>query len=84
MWIRSQDRKTLVNLNDLWINNLMILSGDFCTLGKYKTEERALEVLDNIQSFIIENRGIDKSHCTDLVTDIATVEAYAVYQMPKE
>lgn len=72
MWIRSQNKKSLINVNRLyiaqyreggmtgyitkwricnqvsWINE----TDDNDVLGTYETEERAIEVLDNIAMFI--------------------------------
>lgn len=56
LWIRSQDRKRLLLINDeLYIPNSRT-GEDFgifyreTMLGHYKTEERALEVLDEIDN----------------------------------
>lgn len=62
IWIRSQDRKTITNANDIYIR----LSGKGCTLctgkgmdlGVYSSEEKSMKVLDLIQNKIIE---IEKS-----------------------
>jgi hypothetical protein len=64
MWIKSQDRKKLANVNDVWINqNKTSVEIKYTTsftpthytalLGEYKTIERALEILDEIQCNII-------------------------------
>ena len=57
IWIRSQDRKvlTVVNSVDIHYNqiNYDIWGNDTdYELGTYPTEERAMEVLDDIQSAI--------------------------------
>ena len=54
LWIRSQDRKKLLKINEIhlglpsnnevWVNNWII--------GEYKTKERALEVLNEIEERI--------------------------------
>ncbi len=59
LWIRSQDKKHLIKCDGLYINKsdngikktykIMI---DFIDLGIYKTEERAIEVLNEIQNMI--------------------------------
>lgn len=46
MWIRSQDRKILTKIDDLDIDGANQIWGDCCLLGKYSSEEKALEVLD--------------------------------------
>ena len=58
LWIRSQDKKRLIpnpNLYAIWSkeNNVAYI-GDTMVghIAKYKTEERALEVLDEIQNIL--------------------------------
>ena len=53
LWVRSQDKEVLMNVNHLYLSNNGIVG--FCQstftspiLGTYKTKERALEVLDEI------------------------------------
>lgn len=58
MWIRSQDRKALLNVNQVlispkcryYINDS--LGEESNVLGVYSTEEKALKVLDEIQELI--------------------------------
>lgn len=73
LWIRSQDRKKLIQINNINIVNIIIKTmykGISITLGNYETEERALEVLNEIQ---------------DLINDIADNKMVGcVYEMPKE
>ena len=55
LWVRSQDRKRLLKVDLLSIKDFFnIVSDDFYVLGTYETEERALEVLDEIQGKIVE------------------------------
>lgn len=61
MWVRTQDKETLVKADKLYIdknNNKYTINFDSCTdrwyiLGTYKSKERALEVLDEIQKLLI-------------------------------
>jgi hypothetical protein len=56
LWIRSQDRKSLKKVCDLSVsfgNAKYGVYEDVLPLGYYETEERALEVLDEIQSYLI-------------------------------
>lgn len=64
MWIRSQSKKVLLNVNQVVINNTKDESEYYIhgysergidILGFYSTEEKALEVLDYIQSEIQSN-----------------------------
>lgn len=90
LWIRSQDRKTLTKPCDLQmvhVNNgteyaiisFTEMAGDI-DLGIYKTEKRALEVLDEIQEKInMINLGHDfGSPMIDLNNPTY------IYKMPKE
>lgn len=57
MWIRSQRKNTLVNINFMRVindGNYCLICGATtdgydCELGVYSTEEKALKVLDQIQ-----------------------------------
>lgn len=67
LWIRSQDKMNLVKVRQVGVNyqnNKQIIanyipelyenSGEFVELlGIYKTKERTLEVLDEIQNYIL-------------------------------
>lgn len=51
MWIRSQDKELLINVDGLKIENNRICietSNWYVVLGKYSTKEKALTVLDKI------------------------------------
>lgn len=110
LWIRSQDRKDLVKVNSLWIMDNQIwmevpfyenhkklgltVSGHNHKLAEYKTEERALHVLDEIQNAIyinklfnadinafqkcLENEGYTEKEISNALKTIST------YQMPEE
>lgn len=90
MWIRSQTKNTLVNINFMRVIN----DGNFCLicgattdgcdyeLGVYSTEEKALKVLDEIQKFIS-----DKQYCAiDNVTRKSYIlnKGVHVFEMPKD
>ena len=69
LWIRSQDKMNLVKVRQAGVNyqnNKQIIanytpelyenSGEFVELlGIYKTKERAIEVLDEIQAYLMSN-----------------------------
>lgn len=66
LWIRSQNRESLVKVNDISIEMNMIYgyfdkNTEYELLGQYKTKERALEVLDIISNKI-KNQYIVKTH----------------------
>jgi uncharacterized protein (UPF0264 family) len=58
MWIRSQDKKDLIDASFFEIDSYKeILAStatvcDYMRIGLYETEKRALQVLDEIQQFI--------------------------------
>ena len=98
LWIRSQDKKDLVKVNSLWIMDNQIwmevpfyenhkklgltISGHNHKLAEYETEERALEVLDEIQNIFslkIENKSYEEA---DLILKAKMLDS--CYQMPKE
>lgn len=55
MWIRSQNRMQLQDVNRFVIEQFetgIYIVGNGCTLGIYSTKEKALRVLDEIQGKI--------------------------------
>ena len=72
LWVRSQDRENLSKVEHLGVFNKKIYVNGYeesgCCIGTYKTKERALEVLDEIQGILIDYSKISR----------------VVYQMPKE
>lgn len=100
LWVRSQDKECLTNISNIqyiYKNNMHGLGtyyDNLKILGTYKTKERALEILDEIQNIlkpqlIIKNSGkIIGSFEDTLVREGATYElkelSTFVYQMPKD
>lgn len=90
LWIRSQNKELLMQVKYLHINayaekdkDVRIYSygnDDFSyLLGTYKTKERALEVLDEIQDIIISTSIIPLEN-----NDAITCGSAKVYEMPEE
>ena len=94
MWVRTQDKETLVKADKLYIdknNNKYTINFDSCTdrwyiLGTYKSKERAIEVLDEIQERISpkfnykgNNEEVDLFIKTQFLNSMI-----AVYQIPEE
>ena len=90
LWIRIQDKDALRKINtglylredlsdyaegNVWF---IVSSGD--KLGEYKTKERALEVLDEIQNFMLCNREYGYTS-NGYINELA--KCY-IYEMPKE
>lgn len=86
LWIRSQDKEVLTRVVDIWKDadkNEIWSKSSFATkncLGIYKTKERAIEVLDEIQNKInLINLGHDfGSPMIDLKNPTY------IYQMPEK
>lgn len=76
LWIRSQDKEVLTRVVDIWKDadkNEIWSKSSFATkncLGIYKTKERALKVLDEIQD-LLQNAYIGNVN-------------RIVYKMPKD
>lgn len=83
LWIRSQDKKLLIPINKIISVTCDGLFYDGIILGIYKTEERALEVLDEIQSYLINNTFAKKINGLGEIKDIVQNPLF-VYQMPKK
>lgn len=84
MWVRSQNRMQLQNVNRLVIEQFEIgiyIVGNGCTLGIYSTKEKALKVLDEIQHSIMTEHQYrtDEANCT---MRFFTKEYKEIYQMP--
>lgn len=85
LWVRSQDKMKLVSNCNLYISTEMKneyivedLNNKYLKLGTYKSKERALEILDEIQERIIElDKAVIYSH-------ISEEDYLNVYEMPEE
>lgn len=86
MWIRTQNRMQLQDVNRFVIEQFEIgiyIVGNGCTLGIYSTKEKALKVLDEIQTSIMT----EHQSCTEDVNCIGkyfTKEWKEIYQMPQD
>ena len=88
MFIRSQNKKILVDTNKIYIecdsiynHKTYFIKGD-CILGQYSSEEKAIRVMDMIQNAITGTRF----EFTDIVRDcdLAGIEIHNVFNMPKD
>lgn len=92
LWIRSQGRLKLVNNCNLYISNEFVDEfviedmNNNITLGTYKTKERALEVLDEIQETICLDEFNYENEEKTVYQDCYRYKSniIAVYEMPKE
>lgn len=86
MWIRSQDKETLINCNvieynDFYVKNAIVATSETISrtiVGKYSTKEKALKVLDMIHNKIIE---LDKNKFLGMTEQIYI---RCVFQMPQD
>lgn len=85
LWIRSQDKRQLLKVNDgLYIANGFTDTDDTFVgiknvghVGRYNEETRALEVLDEIQKLLVEYINLSEYRINNTFTT-------RVYEMPKE
>ena len=88
LWIRSQDKRHLIRADyvSIMANNIINVasSGWDYDVAKYKTEERALEILDEIQKIIgwLQNnmKDVTIGDCKKL---IGSFNNY-VYEIPQD
>lgn len=58
LWVRSQDKRILQKVDNIFLDanyenkRISTYDGDNIELGTYKTKERAIEVLDEIQMLL--------------------------------
>jgi len=100
LYIRSQKKYNLIKINELGIENEEVdeytiknyNNNNTTILGRYKTEKRALEVLDEIQGIlnVKENLQFNGVDINDVFKDMNPEETkqmlyqMSVYEMPKE
>lgn len=86
LWVRSQDKEVLTRVVDIWKDadkNEIWSQSSFAIkncLGTYKTKERAIEILDEIQNKInLINLGHDFG-----IPMIDLKNPTYIYQMPEK
>ena len=89
LWIRTQNKQTLLSVNNISCDESCIFTKIMPTdkhgiLGKYKTKERALEVLDEIQDLFIKQHISESVINQDGITFNTEQLNSIVYEMPKE
>ena len=92
LWIRSQDKRMLTKIDYLYLevnDGREILGGNHYminqSLGIYKSKERALEVLDEIQERIVNLQLVNLEEKGKARADVYKNEYLrCVYEMPKE
>ena len=88
LWIRSQDREKLCKVHDLVIRenhsgygDIDYVIQDTYTMGTYKTKERALEVMDEIENALL-NKWANNVKYEEHYDD--EKPSSLVYKMPEE
>ena len=72
LWIRNQSKKQIIKVNHIYIDGESIFA-EHNWLGDYKTKERALEVLDEIQEMLQTRQCYNHYNVVNLI-----------FEMPKE
>lgn len=93
LWVRSQDKENSIPIkNPICVYDNKIIYKESAsyviTIGEYKTKERALEVLDEIQRTIAKNQSLISlmHNFTDLKGNeecVAQMFKDMIYQMPE-
>lgn len=94
LWIRSQDKRILQKVDNIFLDanyenkRISTYDGNNTELGTYKTKERALEVLDEIQNILIGKYMISLDYKNALGSNFTSkqiqevLKGTSVYQMP--
>ena len=77
LWVRSQNKKVLMKIDGVHYdgkNDWRILNGG-SVLGRYATEERCLEIIDEIQKLLLSANGdcLVKLQDIDVNAEVKTV-----------
>lgn len=87
LWIRSQDKRILQKVDNIFLDanyedkRISTYDGDNVELGTYKTKERAIEVLDEIQDELISSDFMPIEKNEEVVL---TCGSARIYEMPKD
>lgn len=88
LWVRSQDKRYLISVTNLYIpisrtgEDFSIYTYDTdARLGTYKTKERAIEILDEIQDELISSDFMPIEKNEEVVL---TCGSARIYEMPKD
>lgn len=103
LWVRSQDKRILQKVDNIFLDanyenkRISTYDGDNVELGTYKTKERAIEVLDEIQNIlkpkmIVNTYKVEQAKLCDgtqfiqpMLDDIQVQNATTyVYEMPEK
>lgn len=84
LWIRSQDKMALAKFDlcvlEQYEGNYMFIADHYKNMGVYKSKERALEVLDEIQNRLNIRHSSEASAEFIVLSEIVP----RIYEMPEE
>ena len=90
LWVRTQDKECLTNISNIqyvYKNNIHGLGtyyDNLKILGTYKTKERAIEVLDEIEEYITPTLSLlDDTLSGKQICQVGNILSM-VYKMPEE
>ena len=87
LWVRGQEKSLLKKVSEVLYeemdeHSIVTFQGDdVMLLGIYKTKERCLEIIDEIQKLLIHN-GSDNDKFAQMLSGIKN--EFVVYEMPQE
>ena len=88
LWVRSQSKRTLIKAEKIFTEGEEVYAttnSEFNErIGIYKTKERALEVLDEIQDLFISRETFKTEFTKDGLTLMNKQPSSVVYKMPQE
>ena len=91
LWVRSQDKRILQKVDNIYLNanydNRRICTNDSrdyeSDLGEYKTKERAIEILDEIQNKMLN--GVFAKKINGLGEELDLIpNPILIYNMPEK
>ena len=86
LWVRSQDKRILQKVDNIFLDanyenkRISTYDGDSVELGTYKTKERAIEILDEIQDELISSDFMPIEKNEEVVL---TCGSARIYEMPE-
>jgi hypothetical protein len=89
LWIRSQDKRILQKVDNIFLDanyenkRISTYNGDNTELGTYKTKERAIEILDEIQNIMRNYACVIKTNRLGEEIDLIP-KPILIYNMPKK
>lgn len=87
LWVRSQDKRILQKVDNIFLDanyedkRISTYDGDNIELGTYKTKERAIEILDEIQDELIGSDFMPMKKDEEVVLTCGSAK---IYEMPEE